>query len=303
MDRVTVAGAARRRVHHAILGCASSLALLCFATAAQAQSAPAAEDPAPPASASDQNDGGGDIVVTGLRAQQIKSIEAKRSAIGILDVSASDEIGRLPDRNVAEVVEHLAGVGVTYDQGEGRYVAIRGVPSALNGYTFDGMQIGNTDGTTRALPLDIISGQLLSRVEVAKVKTADMDGQGIGGNINLVTLTAFDFPKKFNVSASFQAGYQELNHKVPVQGDIAIATRFGAQEQFGLVLGGSYSNRDFVSEGFYPDNWRPDARFARGGVPDNIKYTEYSLDRRREGLTGSFDWKVSDHQKFYVRGI
>ncbi|MDO7840756.1 TonB-dependent receptor [Sphingomonas immobilis] len=264
-----------------------SLVALGVAAAAQAQDAPDAAE----------------VVVTGQRASQIKSIDAKRDAIGVVDVSASDDIGRLPDRNVAEVVEHLAGVGVTYDQGEGRYVAIRGVPSALNGYTFDGMQIGNTDGTTRALPLDIISGQLLARVEVAKVKTADMDGQGIGGNINLVTMTAFDFPKAFNVSGRFQAGYQELNKKVPIQGDLSVAARFGPDQQFGIVLGGSYSDRDFYSQGFYPDNWRPDARFARGGVPDNIKYTQYSLRRQRQGYTGSFDWKASDRQTFFVRGI
>jgi TonB-dependent receptor len=280
----------------------ASFAALSIAGLAHAQTAP--ETP-PPASTSiaDQDTEGGDIVVSGQREQQMRSIEAKRNAIGVVDVSASDEIGRLPDRNVAEVVEHLPGVGVTYDQGEGRYVAIRGVPSALNGYTLNGMQIGNTDGTTRALPLDIISGQLLNRVEVSKVKTADMDGQGIGGTINLVTQTAFDFKKAFNVTGSGQAGYQTLNKKVPVQADLSVAARFGKDEQFGLVLGGSYSNRLFASDGFYPDNWRPDARFARGGVPDNIKYTEYSLDRRREGLTGSFDWRPSDTQTFYVRGL
>lgn len=244
-----------------------------------------------------------DIVVTGQRAQQERSIEAKRSAIGVLDVSAADEIGRLPDRNVSEVVEHLPGIGVTYDQGEGRYVSIRGVPANLNNYTLSGVEVGNPDGATRSLPLDIISGQLLNRVEVAKVKTADMDGQGIGGTINLVPQTAFDFQDRFNLSGSAKAGWQELNHKVPVAADLSIATRFGADEQFGLVLGGSYSYRDFNSEGFYPDNWKPDARFARGGTPDNIKYTEYSLKRKRLGLTGSFDWHPSETQTLYLRGF
>ncbi|QNQ07869.1 TonB-dependent receptor [Sphingomonas alpina] len=244
-----------------------------------------------------------DIVVTGQRAQQERAIDLKRHAIGILDVAAADEIGRLPDRNVAEVVEHLPGVGVTYDQGEGRYVAIRGVPSALNNYTLNGIEIGNPDGTTRSLPLDIVSGQLLNRVEVAKVKTADMDGQGVGGAINLVTQTAFDFKDRFSIAGSAKAGYQEINKKVPVQGDLSIATRFGADEQFGLVLGASYSNRDFVSEGFYPDNWKPVAGAARGAVPDNIKYTEYQLDRRRLGASGSFDWHPSDTQTFFIRGV
>lgn len=245
----------------------------------------------------------GEIVVTGQRAQLARSIDVKRNAIGVMDVAAADEIGQLPDRNVAEVVEHLPGVGVAYDQGEGRYVAIRGVPSNLNGYTLNGLEIGNPDGNTRSLPLDIVSGQLLNRVEVAKVKTADMDGQGIGGAINLVTETAFDFKKSFNVSLNAQAGYQELNKKVPVRGDASVAARFGADEQFGIVLGGSYSRRDFNSDGFYPDDWRPVAGLARGGAPTNIKYTEYQLVRERIGASGSFDWRASPTQTFYVRGL
>jgi TonB-dependent receptor len=271
-----------------LLHTACALSALAIATSAHAKDVEAASD---------------NIVVTGQRAQQERSIEAKRNAIGVLDVSAADEIGRLPDRNVSEVVEHLPGVGVSYDQGEGRFVAIRGVPSALNNYTLSGAEVGNPDGTTRALPLDIISGQLLNRVEVAKVKTADMDGQGIGGTINLVPQTAFDFKNAFNVSGSAKAGYQELNEKVPYAGDLSVAARFGSDEQFGLVLGGSYSFRDFNSEGFYPDNWKPDARFARGGVPDNIKYTEYSLARKRIGASGSFDWHPSPTQSFYIRGF
>lgn len=246
---------------------------------------------------------GEEIVVTGQRAQQERAIEAKRNALGVVDVASGDEIGRLPDRNVSEVVERLPGVGVTYDQGEGRYVAIRGVPSNLNNYTFSGIEVGNPDGTTRALPLDVIAGNLLNRVEVAKVKTPDMDGQGIGGTINLVPQTAFDYKNRFNVTGSAKAGIQELNDKVPYAADLAIGARFGSDEQFGIVLGGSYSFRDFNSEGFYPDNWRPDARFARGGVPDNIKYTRYSLARERYGVTGSLDWRPSAAQAFYVRGF
>jgi TonB-dependent receptor len=270
-----------------------SLVAIGTAVAAHAQTAPIAD-----AAAEAQ-----DIVVTGQRGSLQRAIELKRDAIGVTDVASADEIGRLPDRNVSEVIEHLPGVGVTYDQGEGRYVAIRGVPSNLNNYTLNGIEIGNPDGTTRSLPLDIISGQLLNRVEVAKVKTADMDGQGIGGAINLVTQTAFDFRDKFTIAGSAKAGYQQLNHKVPVQADLSVATRFGADEQFGIVLGASYSDRDFVSEGFYPDNWKPVAGAARGGIPDDVKYTEYSLDRHRVGGIGSFDWRPNERQTFYIRGV
>ncbi|QJU60242.1 TonB-dependent receptor [Sphingomonas sp. AP4-R1] len=268
---------------------ASAIGAIAVATSAYGQAVAEAEDDA--------------IVVTGQRAQQERSIQVKRDAIGVVDVSAADDIGRLPDRNVAEVVEHLPGVGVTYDQGEGRYVAIRGVPSNLNNYTLNGMEIGNPDGTTRSLPLDIVSGQLLNRVEIAKVKTADMDGQGIGGTVNLVTQTAFDFRNRTNIAVSGKAGIQQFNNKVPYQGDLTAGTRFGSDDQFGIVLGGSYSDRNFYSMGFYPDNWKPVAAAARGGLPDNIKYTRYSLDRERISGAGSFDWHPSDTQTFYVRGV
>ncbi|RZM34566.1 MAG: TonB-dependent receptor, partial [Sphingomonas sp.] len=130
----------------------ASLLALSTATTLQAQTIPPTED-APDA----------EIVVTGQRASQARALAAKRDAIGVIDVAAADDIGRLPDRNVAEVIEHLPGVGVTYDQGEGRYASVRGVPSTLNGYTLNGLEIGNPDGTTRALPLDIVSGQLVNR--------------------------------------------------------------------------------------------------------------------------------------------
>ncbi len=259
--------------------------------------------PAILASAHAQEAEGEEILVTGQRAQQARAIEIKRNAIGIVDVAAADEIGRLPDRNVAEVIERLPGVGVTYDQGEGRYVAIRGIPSDLNSYTFGGVEIGNPDGQTRSLPLDIVSGQLLNRVEVIKAKTADQDGQGIGGSINLVPQTAFDFKDRFVIQANAQAGYQELNDKVPVRGDVSVGGRFGANEEFGILLGGSYSDRTFTSYGVYPDDWRPVAGAARGGMPTNIKHTDYSLKRERIGAAGSLDFRPSDDHEIYLRGI
>lgn len=247
--------------------------------------------------------GAADILVTGQRAAIERSIEAKREAIGVVDVASADDIGRLPDRNVAEVIERLPGVGVTYDQGEGRYVAVRGVPSDLNGYTLNGIEIGNPDGNDRKLPLDILAGQLLNRVEVIKVKTADLDGQGIGGSVNLVTQTAFDYTEAFNVSASAQVGFQELNDKKPIKGDVSVAGRFGSEEQFGIALGASYSDRTFTSYGIYPDDWRPYAGAARGGLPTNIKFTDYSLRRERIGAAGSLDFRPNDDHQVFLRGV
>lgn len=241
-----------------------------------------------------------EVVVTGQRAAQRRAIDQQRAATGIVVVAAADEIGNLPDRNVAEVVERLPGVGVQYDQGEGRYVSVRGVPSDLNNYTINGFEIGNPDGNTRRLPLDIVSGQLLNRIEVSKVKTADQDGQGIGGNINLVAQTAFDVrgDRFFNVSG--QVGYQTLNEEYPVRGDISLGGRFG---DFGILVGASYSERDFASAGFFPDDWALLPAAARGAVPINTKFTDYALTRERIGAIASLDWRPEGPTSLFLRAL
>lgn len=273
----------------------ASLLAVVAATPAFAQEAP--ETTAPETTELDE------IVVVGQRAAQARAIDVKRAATALIDVAAADDIGNLPDRNVAEVIERLSGVGVQYDQGEGRYVAVRGIPSDLNNYTINGIEIGNPDGSTRRLPLDIVSGQLLNRVEVIKAKTADLDGQGIGGTVNLVTQTAFDFRGDRFLQLSAQGGWQELNDEYPVRGDLSLGGRFGADREFGVLLGVSYSLRDFASYGVYPDDWAIFPGSARGALPINIKYTDYGLERERIGAIASLDWRPAGPTELYVRAL
>jgi len=279
-------------MHRSRLLGAAFLALPMPLLPAQAQEPTSGEQ----AAAEDENT----IIVTGQRARLERSIELKREALGVVDVAASDEIAQLPDRNVAEVVERLPGVGVEYDQGEGRYVSIRGVPAELNQYTFNGFELGNPDGETRKLPLDIVSGQLLNRIEVFKVKTPNQDGQGIGGLINLVPQTAFDFEQPFIAIANAQAGWQEIDDRIPVRGDISLGTRSG---DVGILVGASYSDRTFSSYGFFPDDWAPVPGALRGGLPVNIKFSEYEIKRERIGATGSLDWRPGGDHQLWIRGI
>ena len=84
-----------------------------------------------------------EIVVVGQRLAQQRAIDARREAEAIIDAVLADDIGRLADKNVAENVERLPGVSLRYDQGEGRYVSIRGVDGALNNVTVNGVDLGS----------------------------------------------------------------------------------------------------------------------------------------------------------------
>ncbi|WP_334165165.1 TonB-dependent receptor, partial [Phenylobacterium sp.] len=243
-----------------------------------------------------------ELVVTGQRLSQQRAIDTKRQAAGVVDAISADEIGRLADKNVAENVERLPGVGLAYDQGEGRYVSIRGTPAQLNNVTLNGVEVGNPDGDSRALPLDVISGQLLGRIEVVKAVTPDMDAQGIGGTVNLVTQSPFDFRQDRFARGSLQVGYQDFNEKTPVQGDATFGLLFG-QGRFGLLVGVNGSSRDYRSDGLYPDDWRTVPGVARGGLPINLKYTNYNLKRERIGASAALEFRPQDGDKLYVRGL
>jgi TonB-dependent receptor len=243
-----------------------------------------------------------ELVVTGQRFSQQQSIRAKRDAKGVSDVIAADEMGRLPDKNAAESLERLPGVGIKYDQGEGRYVSIRGVDGALNNVTVNGVEIGSPDSDTRAIPLDVVSGQLASRIEVVKAVTPDMDAQAIGGTVNFVTQSPFDFRKDLVAAGSFQAGSQDLNDKTPIGADATVGGVFGPEGSFGFLLGANYSSRDYRTYGVYPDDWRPVTGTERG-LPTNIKYTTYDLERERIGLSGSLEFRPGDADRLYLRGV
>jgi TonB-dependent receptor len=243
-----------------------------------------------------------EIIVTGQRFAQQRAIDARRDADAILDAVLADDIGRLADKNVAENVERLPGVSLKYDQGEGRFVSIRGIDGALNNVTIGGVDLGSPDGDTRQLPLDVIGGQLLSRVEVIKAVTPDMDAQAIGGAVNVVLQSPFDLGEDFVIQGSFQAGEHELNDTTPYAADISIGGVFGNRGQFGYMFGASYSERDFRTYGQYPDDWAEFPGSVRG-IPSNIKYTTYDLLRERIGVAGALEWRPDADSRFYLQAL
>ncbi len=242
------------------------------------------------------------VVVPGQRLRQERAIDARRTSTAILDAVTADEMGRVADKNVAESIERLPGVSLKYDQGEGRFVSLRGIDGALNNVTVNGVDLGSPEGDTRQLPLDVVGGQFLSRVEVIKAITPDMDGQAIGGNVNLVLQSPYDFGQDAFLRLSLQGGEHELNGTIPFALETAAGFVFGGNDQFGLMLGASYQERDFRSYGLYPDDWGPVAG-SRRGAPINIKFTTYDIRRARTGLSLAAEWRPQEGSRVYLQGL
>ena len=136
-----------------------------------------------------------EVEVLGVMAKnQAEALNRQKNAANITNVVASDQMGRFPDASAPEAVQRLPGVAVARDQGEGRYIQIRGGSAANTQVTFNGNEIPSPEGEARQIALDAVPVDVLESIEVSKAITPDMDGDAIGGAVNLVTRQAPDVP-------------------------------------------------------------------------------------------------------------
>jgi TonB-dependent receptor len=241
-----------------------------------------------------------EIEVTGFRLAQITALQDKRAAMLIKESVTANDAGKLPDQNAAETLARVTGVSVTTDQGEGRYVTIRGVDAALNSVTIDGQTIGSPEGDTRRVALDTVPANIHAKLEVVKSVTPDLDGNAIGGSINIVTPSAFDDPDGRFFSASADFGYYDLGGQNPAGGSLAWGQVFN-DGKFGVILSASYSDREFTSENVQGgDPWEEEGDFL---VPDEMNLRDYLIRRVRKGLVANLEFRPNDNVKVYWRNI
>ena len=241
-----------------------------------------------------------EVIVTGSRVSQLLALQRKRAAESILDAVSADTVGKLPDFNVAEAIQRLPGLSVEIDQGEGRYTVIRGIDADLNNVTIDGNLVGSPEGSGRRVALDVVPSDLVSMVEVVKAITPDLDGNAIGGNINVVTRSAFDSAEPF-AAISARAGYNEKSGRNPYGASATWGSTLGPNDEWGVVLAGSYYIKRYDTELAEGQDW---AEFAPGDfAPGNLRLFEYDIERERIGINANLEYRPDDSTLWYFRSI
>lgn len=208
-------------------------------------------------------DGAGEkeIVVTGYRTSNAAAIEAKRNAVGITDSIAQDQAGLLPDLTIGQVAQRIPGVALVPDFATAddrspdlaESVMIRGVGSSFNLVTIDGLPLASGSPDTRGARIELLPPSFVSRVEVAKTITADLDPHALSGQLNLITASAFDTGKtslraRASVGTASTARKLGQNQGADLRADATFSSLFGANRDFGVVLSGSFSR--FYSTNF-----------------------------------------------------
>ena len=137
-----------------------------------------------------QLDGGSElseVVVNGAFYGQRKALQMQKENMGVTNVVSADQVGKFPDSNIGDALKRINGVNVQYDQGGARFGQVRGTSADLTSVTVNGNRMPSAEGDTRNVQLDLIPADMIQTIELNKVVTSDMDGDAIGGEINLVT--------------------------------------------------------------------------------------------------------------------
>jgi TonB-dependent receptor len=244
-----------------------------------------------------------EVLVTAERASgEAAAVNRELTADNIVQVLPSEVIRSLPNANMADALGRLPSVTIERDEGEGKYVQIRGTEPRLANVTIDGVNTPSPESGVRQIKLDAIPADIVESVEINKTLQANMDPDGIGGSVNLVTKTAGERP---TINVGGMGGYTPIvNGRGLVETAGTIGQRFGPNKRFGALIGGTY---DWNGRGIDDLEPVPDIATLPGGSTaryfEAIDVREYRYYRSRWGLAGSIDYKPSDGSTIYIRGL
>jgi TonB-dependent receptor len=243
------------------------------------------------------------VVINGARTGTARALNQERAAPTLRNIVASDAIGRFPDQNAAEAIQRIPGVSLYRDQGEGRYIVLRGLNYTFTSVKVNGGAFAGADLGERATALDVIPADALSSIEVTKVPTPDMDGEGLGGQVNIKTKSPFEAD---GLAAGFtaQGQYADQSGRYSSKFNGYISQRFGSAKQYGLLVAPTWQSRKFGSHNFENGGaWVPP---ADNGTPfytmEAIEFRDYVITRDRYGVTAAIEARPAEGLHLYARG-
>ncbi|MCS6996452.1 MAG: TonB-dependent receptor [Casimicrobiaceae bacterium] len=235
------------------------------------------------------------VTLTGQRESQRRALAIQTEALTVQHAVSADEIGALPDKNVAEAVARLPGVAVQRDQGEGRYVVVRGLAPELNAVSINGVNVVSPENGTRAVSLDVLPSGLIGSIRVHKTFTPEQDSNALGGLIDVRSLSAFDLPAG-TLSFDAAGSYDENLRKVSPSGSVLWADRL-RDGRLGVVVAVSGERRRFGS-----DNVETGGQWNAGRLA-GWELRDYQPTRTRNAVGINLDWRPHAGTQLFLRGL
>lgn len=235
------------------------------------------------------------IEVTGaIQRGEMLALNTQKNNDTMINVISASDIGKLPDRNAAEAVQRIPGVSIERDQGEGRFVAIRGLPAQWNSATLNGNRIptAEEETTSRATAFDFFPSDMIEYVEVTKALTPDMEGDAIGGSVNFITRKA---ATKRTLKVDAAVGTHEQAHDGR---DYSANILYGDRSEsgrLGFILNANIWKRDWATDNFEP------RRDSDAGIY-RLELRDYTGSRETYGFSGGVEYEL-DNGEVYATGM
>ena len=224
------------------------------------------------------------------------ALAVRAQADNLVVVQSGDEIRALPNANAAEALARMPGVSTERDEGEGKFVQIRGTEPRLSNVTIDGAHLPGTESRDRVPKLDDVPSDLLGAVEVSETLTADMDADAIGGSVNLVTKVPEGAPHGY---FALQGGQQSQLDRKQGQWSLMYGGRTGEAQRLGYLFGATYDRNDRSIEDVEPA-WNLEGSRS---YPVEWDQRDYLYYRSRTGLGGDLDYRFPGGSSVALKGL
>ncbi|MCF2859983.1 TonB-dependent receptor [Pseudoalteromonas sp. SMS1] len=217
---------------------------------------------------------------------EMAAANTQKNALSIKSVIAADGIGKLPDRNAAEAVQRIPGISIERDQGEGRFVAVRGLPAQWSSTSMNGNRLptAEEETTSRATAFDFFPSELIEFVEVSKAITPDMEGDAIGGNVNFITKKGAD---AFILKTNIGIGQNELADGSNYSANVIYGDRV-LDDRLGFIINATAWKRDWATDNF---ETRRRGKEEEYGIY-RLELRDYTGTRETFGLNGSIEYDL-----------
>lgn len=236
------------------------------------------------------------IEVQGAFHGQRRALQMQKENMGISNIVSADQVGKFPDSNIGDALKRINGINVQYDQGEARFGQVRGTSPDLSSVTINGDRMPSAEGDARNVQLDLIPADMIQTIEVSKVVTADMDGDAIGGSINLVTKNS---PYRRVLSATAGSGYGWISDKMQLNLGLTYGDRF-FNNKLGVLAAVSYMNTPAGSDN---TEFEYDVNKDDKVVLNNAEVRQYYVTRERQSYSLGLDYDINPTNKLSFKGI
>jgi len=269
-----------------------------------------------------------EVVVKGTRGALMKARDLKRRAPNIIESIVAEDIGKMPDTNLAESIQRIPGVAMTREGGEGRNITLRGFSPDFTRTTLNGMEVpassdgldsgGVTLNAGRAFDFHVFAAELFNRIDVEKTQKASTEEGGIAGTVDLYSGRPFDY-KGFTLSVNAQDDYNSLTTKNDPRLAFLVSDTF-LGGKLGVLFSAAVANRTVHQEGYSSVRWESpyqtgdkwyDAGTVVKGTPSDYcgaadplnclwaprlpRADFFGNDQKRVGFTGSVQYKPNEN--------